>query len=114
MPFDPTIPQPNTPADADAMRAQFNALNDKIDAQAATIATLQAQVASLQTDLANLQTQVNNRATTTDLNNAIAGTANSTNGVSDLSGMPISDPPTQGEVIAIFDKLNETINASHR
>ena len=32
MPFDPNLPQPNTPADADVMRAQLNALNDKIDA----------------------------------------------------------------------------------
>jgi hypothetical protein len=32
MPFDPTLPQENTLADAVQMRAQFNGLNDKIDA----------------------------------------------------------------------------------
>ena len=31
MPFDPNFPTPNTLADADAMRAQLNALNDRID-----------------------------------------------------------------------------------
>src|ERR1043166_7861556 len=32
MPFDPNLPTPNTLADANAMRAQLNGLNDKIDA----------------------------------------------------------------------------------
>ncbi len=31
MPFDPTFPTPNTLADADLMRSQLNALNDRID-----------------------------------------------------------------------------------
>jgi hypothetical protein len=36
MPFDPALPQENTLADAVQMRAQFNGLNDKIDAIAST------------------------------------------------------------------------------
>lgn len=32
MPYDPTFPLPNTLADADQMRGQLNALNDRIDA----------------------------------------------------------------------------------
>ena len=35
------------------------------------------------------------------------------NGVGTL-GLPVSDPPTQGEVQAIADKLDELINALRR
>ena len=49
-----------------------------------------------------------------DLDNAIAGTANTVNGVSDLSGLVISNPPTQAQVETIRVKINELINALHR
>jgi hypothetical protein len=49
-----------------------------------------------------------------DLDNAIAGTANNVNGVSDLSGLVISNPPTQAQVTELRDKLNELITALHR
>jgi hypothetical protein len=49
-----------------------------------------------------------------DLDNAIAGTANNVNAVSDLSALVISNPPTQGQVEALRAKLNELINALHR
>ena len=48
------------------------------------------------------------------LDDAIAGTANNVNGVDDLSGFVISNPPTQAQVVALRDKLNELINALHR
>jgi hypothetical protein len=35
------------------------------------------------------------------------------NGVDPLN-LPVSDPPTQGEVQLILDKLNELIGALHR
>jgi hypothetical protein len=47
------------------------------------------------------------------LDDAIAGTANNVNGVDELN-LPISDPPTQGEVQQVLDKLNELISALHR
>ncbi len=31
MPFDPNVPQPNSPLDANQIRGQLNALNDKVD-----------------------------------------------------------------------------------
>ena len=57
MPFDPNLPQPNTPADADVIRAQLNALKSLCDG-------LQAQVTALQNSL----------------NSQIAGTALNPNG----------------------------------
>jgi hypothetical protein len=48
-----------------------------------------------------------------DLSNAIAGTSSNSNAVATL-GMTVSDPPTQGEVQALADKLDELINALRR
>ena len=47
------------------------------------------------------------------LTDAISTTSANTNGVSTL-GMVVSDPPTQGEVQQIADKLDELINALRR
>jgi hypothetical protein len=49
-----------------------------------------------------------------NLDDAIAGTAKNITAVSDLSGLTISDPPTQGEVQQVVDKINELINALRR
>ena len=51
--------------------------------------------------------------TNADLSNAISGTSSNSNGVAML-GMAISDPPTQGAVQAVADKLDELINALRR
>jgi hypothetical protein len=48
MPFNPNIPQNGDTADADVVRAQFNALKSLIDDQAAAIAALTARVAALE------------------------------------------------------------------
>jgi hypothetical protein len=48
-----------------------------------------------------------------DLQNAIAGTSSNSNTVATL-GMGVSDPPTQGEVQQIANKLDELINALRR
>jgi hypothetical protein len=48
-----------------------------------------------------------------DLSNAIAGTSSNSNAVATL-GMTVSDPPSQGEVQALADKLDELINALRR
>jgi len=51
--------------------------------------------------------------TNADLSSAISGTSANSNGVSTL-GMAVSDPPTQGEVQMVADKLDELINALRR
>ena len=50
---------------------------------------------------------------TQQLNDAIAGTSNNSNGVATL-GLTVSDPPTQGEMQAIANKLDELIAALRR
>ena len=51
MPFDPNVPQNGQNFDADIVRVQLNALNDKIDSQAGIIAgqsaLITAQVAAI-------------------------------------------------------------------
>ncbi|MFN0078698.1 MAG: hypothetical protein ACKVY0_19735 [Prosthecobacter sp.] len=47
------------------------------------------------------------------LSNAIGGTRSNTNAVNTL-GMTVSDPPTQGEMQAIANKLDELISALRR
>ncbi len=44
---------------------------------------------------------------------AISGTSNNTNAVTTL-GLTVSNPPTQGEMQAIADKLDELILAGRR
>ncbi len=91
MPFDPNKPAPGDDLDALLIRAQFNELKALIDAQAAQIANLQAQ-----------------------LNAAIAGTSNNSNGVDNLSLTINNNPPQQFEVQPIADKVDELINALRR
>jgi len=73
---------PGDVLDAVLVRTQLVALKALIDAQAAQIAALQA---------------------------AIAGTASNIPGIGTLS-MGVSDPPSQGEVQTIADKVDEMIN----
>jgi hypothetical protein len=85
MPFDPTKPANHTPLEAGEMHAQLTALH--ADTQ--------------------------QRATQGELAAAIGSTSANSNAVGTL-GMAVSDPPTQGEVQAIADKLDEPINALRR
>ncbi len=85
MPFDPAKPVNNSPVTATELRGQFNALN----------------------------TDIGLRALLTDVANAISASSNNSNGVANL-GLGASDPPAQGEVQAIADKLDELINALRR
>ena len=89
--FDPDKPADHSPNSSAEMRAQLNALNDKIDAQAAQIASLQAQ-----------------------LNADIAGTSDNSNAVGNLGLTINNNPPQQFEVQPIADKLDELINALRR
>ena len=150
MPFDPTKPAFGSPDSSAEMRAQLNALNDKIDATPAGPAgaqgppgppfasTIVEPVATLNPgEPATVSTlldgnnvrftfgiprgndgnqgpqgpsgEVSNAA----LAAAIAGTSANTNGVA-LLGMTVSDPPTQAQMQAIANKLDELIAAQRR
>ena len=81
MPFDPAFPTTDALLVSAEFRAQFNALNDKIDAQAAQIAALQV---------------------------ALGGTAqNPSLGTLSLS---LDDPPNRPQVQAMLDQLNTLLN----
>ena len=84
MPFDPTLPVNNSLVSAMELRSQLTGLKTLVDG-CPTIGAM--------------HTYVHNNAAT------------SIQGMSDLGGMTISDPPTQTEVQTIVDKLNELINA---
>src|SRR6187200_2294471 len=97
MPFDPTKPANHSPLASAEMRAQLTALKDGID------------------DLPT-NAQVNDAvsgAITTATTNAAANSSANTNAVN-LLGFTVSDPPTQSEVQAILEKLNEFLNAARR
>lgn len=85
MPFDPSLPVDNSLLSSEEMRGQLTSLND--------------------------DTQT--RATQAGVDAAIAGTSANSNGVGTLS-MTVSDPPTQGEVQTIADKVDELINNLRR
>ncbi len=91
MAFDPNKPAPGDDLDAVLVRNQLNELKALIDSQAAQIANLQAQI-----------------------NAAIAGTSNNSNGVGNLSLTINNNPPQQFEVQPIADKVDELINALRR
>src|SRR5436190_22685214 len=97
MPFDPSKPASHSPLASAEMRAQLTALKDEID------------------DLPT-NAQVNDAVTgaiTTATSNAAANSSANTNSVS-LLGFTVSDPPTQSEMQAILEKVNEFINAARR
>jgi len=98
MPFDPAKPAPGDDLDAVLVRNQLNALKALIDAQAATAATQAGQIASLQSQL----------------NAAIAGTSSNSNAVATLGLTIVNNPPLQGDVQPIADKVDELINSLRR
>ena len=79
MPFDPTLPQTNSPLSSAEMRDQFNGLFQAIGG-------------------------VDHETTISALDPT---------GVDPLN-LPISNPPTQAQVEALRDKLNELLAALHR
>ena len=91
MPFDPAKPAAGDDLDAVLIRNQLNELKALIDAQANQIANLQGQI-----------------------NAAVAGTSNNSNGVGNLSISISNNPPQQFEVQPIADKVDELINALRR
>ena len=88
MSFDPSKPAPGDDLDAVLIRNQLNALKALIDAQAAQIASLQNQLTA-----------------------GLASTSSNSNAVADLGLVIGNNPPQQGEVQPIADKLDELINS---
>lgn len=87
MAFDPTLPVNNSLIASAELRNQLNGLKTIIDA--------------------------NSAAASGALATAINGTARNPDSVTTLS-QTISNPPTQAQVLAIQNKLNELINALFR
>ena len=85
MPFDPTKPANNSALSSAEMRSQLTSLNADIQ----------------------------QRATINDLNNAIAGTSNNSNGVSTL-GQGADGSYNQTQMQDLINKVDELINALRR
>jgi hypothetical protein len=86
MAFDPTKPANNTPLDAAEMRSQFTALKTLIDGK---------------TSASEVSGQIFTEA---------AGSCLAVSGL----GMTVSNPPTQAQVQAIADKIDELIDTLRR
>lgn len=99
MPYDPTIPQPLTPIDADQIREQLNALHDEILAIPAGPEGPQGPPG---------EQGPPGPVTVSDLNDAIATTARNPSNLTPLT-QTISDPPSQAEVQAIQTALNDLL-----
>ncbi len=126
-PFDPNLPQENTSVDAVQMRAQFTGRKDIIDALN-TLDLGKPTAVSVNFDGSNVRFTFGiprgndggegqqgiqgppGEVTNATLANAISGTSSNTNAVSTL-GLAVSDPPTQGEMQTIVNKIDELILA---
>ncbi len=138
MSFDPSRPHDASLVDAAELRSQFTGLKALIDAvpmvtgaavDSVTIGSGTSVNVSLVTGVLHfdfiLQPGPPGEVTQAQLSNDLSNTANqamlntlpqtsaNTNNVALLSGT-ISDPPTQAEVQAQQDKINELINALRR
>lgn len=90
MPFDPALPITNSPVASAELRGQFIGLKDLIDDRP----TFDDQLGAIQD------------AISTD-------TSGNASSIADLS-LTVSNPPTQAQVQAIVDKLNELLHALKR
>ena len=86
MPFDPDLPANNSPISSSELRDQFNGLKEELE-------TFCVPLAQYQTDY---EDTARNPVTVARLD------------------MAVSDPPTQAEVQAIADKIDELIDALKR
>ncbi len=138
MSYDPSKPAASAPNSSAEMRGQLTALKALIDAVTAvtgatvdsvTIGSGTSVNVSLVTGVLHfdfiLQPGPPGEVTQAQLSNDLSNTANqamlntlpqtsaNSNNVSTLS-LTVSDPPTQGEVQAVANKLDELINALRR
>jgi hypothetical protein len=98
MSFDPTKPVNGDLIDADELRGQLNALKALNDTLTATVASQAAQIAAQ--DIA-----ISQRLKSSD---AVLVFAASVAGLA-LDATAFDDPPTQGQVESLRDKVNELI-----
>ena len=144
MPFDPTIPADGAFATGAALRGQFNGLKALIDAIPAGPAGPEGpqgpafsniQIASVNTGTpgspAGAQVNVNGsnvelsftipagdagpmgEVSNATLASEISGTARNPNSVAPIP-FTVSNPPTQAELQAVVDKINEMLSAMQR
>ncbi len=90
MPYDPTLPANNSPIVSAELRNQLNGLKELIDG---CVTNMQMLITINQL-----------------LNDNASANSNSVN----LMNLTVSEPPTQGEVQSIADKLDELIQALRR
>jgi len=110
MPFDPNLPSDNSLVSSSELRDQFTGLSDNIGSAAADAN------ANLSTAVSTLSDQINDATVNleTEMNNAIqTQTAALPGGVLALN-LVVSNPPTQAQVQAIADKLDELLNVLRR
>ena len=96
MPFDATLPADHTPVVATELRNQFNALKALVD-------DLQDQINGVNTQL---QLRPDNGAVEADTSGATLSVAH--------LNLTVSNPPTQTEMQAVADKLDEMLVGLHR
>jgi hypothetical protein len=107
MPYDANLPADHAPIVAVELRNQFNGLNDLSTQQQNQIADLYNQVGGCESTIANLPSVDAVNAAIT------AQSAANVNSVAVLS-LTVSNPPTQAQMQAVVNKLNELITAMHR
>ena len=109
MPFDPNFPPHGAGLISADWRNQFNGLKDEIDARATN-----DQLNDVSTNLlADLDQKASTAALNDGLNTLTAQTPNNVDGV-DALALTVSDPPTQAEMQAVVDRLNDLITGLHR
>lgn len=138
MPFNPTIPQENTPIDAAPMREQFNSLKALIDAivtvtaaQVDGVSTLPAGSAATVTASVTGSTLhftfeipqgaegpagapgTPGEVSLSQLNNAISGTSSNSNGVN-LLALSADGSYNQSQMQDLINKVDELIGALRR
>ena len=93
MPFDPNLPAHGAPIVSQELRDQFNGLNDALTTLAGQVGTLPTVDEMLDTISAQAPRNVDALATLT---------------------LTISNPPTQAQVQAIANKIDELLHALKR
>src|SRR6266853_166108 len=109
MPFDPNRPADHAEIVSAELRAQFNALKQLLD----DLNTGKLSLADFSAAFGNLNAVVQGKASQGDLTTAIAGTPSNCNAVPVLA-MSVSDPPLQGQVQSIANKVDDLITALRR
>jgi len=109
MPFDPALPQSHARIVSAELRAQFNALKQLLD----DLDSGKLSLADFSAAFGNLNAVVQGKASQSDLTSAIAGTSSNSNAIPVLA-MSVSDPPLQGQVQSISNKVDDLITALRR